>query len=93
MAGRLGWDKASWPVRQAVHVWLTAHNRRVTPEGGGRLVVCRLPSKRPWLNRLEPTWVHGTRALAEPARKLGVDELQHRICTYDECARLEPIAP
>ena len=56
------------------------------------MVVCPLPIKSPWLNRIEPKWVHGKRAIAEPDRKLQVDELQHRICTYYECELLEPIA-
>jgi hypothetical protein len=66
--------------------------RRVTQEGGCRIVVCRLPSKSPWLNSIEPKWVHGKRVIAEPDRKLGVDELKHRICTSYECELLEPIA-
>jgi transposase len=71
----LAWDNASWHVSQAVRAWLKAHNRQVKQEDGGRIVVCPLPSKSPWLNRIEPTWVHGKRAIAEPARKLGGDEL------------------
>jgi hypothetical protein len=31
------------------------------------------------------------RAIAEPNRKLHVDELQHRICAYYDCELLEPI--
>ena len=78
----LVWDNASWHVNAAVRAWLKAHNRRVKREGGCRVVVCPLPSKSPWLNRIEPKWVHGKRAIAEPARKLRVEELKHRICTY-----------
>jgi hypothetical protein len=78
----MGWDKASWHVRQAVRAWRTAHNRRVKREGGWRVVVGPLPSKSPWRNRIEPKWVHGKRAMAEPDRKLHVAELQHRICAY-----------
>lgn len=88
----LVWDNASWHVSQAVRVWLKGHNRRVTREGGCRVVVCPLPSKSPWLNRIEPKWVHGKRAIAEPDRKLHVDELKHRICAYYDCELLEPIA-
>ena len=87
----LVWDNASWHVSQAVRAWLKAHNRRVKQAGGCRIVVCPLPSKSPWLNRIEPTWVHGKRAIAEPDRKLGVDELKHRICTYYDCELLNPI--
>jgi DDE superfamily endonuclease len=86
------WDNASWHVSQAVRAWRTAHNRRVKRDGGCRLVVCPLPSKSPWLNRIEPKWVHGKRAIAEPDRKLHVAELKHRICAYYNCELLEPIA-
>jgi DDE superfamily endonuclease len=86
------WDNASGHVSQAVRAWLQAHHHRVKRDGGCRVVVCPLPIKSPWLNRIEPKWVHGKRALAEPDRTLGVAELQHRICAYYDCELLEPIA-
>ena len=86
------WDNASWHVSKAVRAWLKAHNRRAKRDGGCRIVVCPLPIKSPWLNRIEPNWVHGKRAIAEPDRKLGADELKHRICAYYECELLAPIA-
>jgi transposase len=88
----LVWDNASWHVSQAVRAWLKMHNRRVKQAGGCRVVVCPLPIKSPWLNRIEPTWVHGKRAIAEPERKLCADELKHRICAYYDCELLAPIA-
>jgi hypothetical protein len=87
----MGWDKASWPVSQAVRTWLKAHHRRVKREGGCRVVVGPWPIKSPWLNRLEPTWVHGKRAIAEPNRKLGGAEVKHRLCAYYDCELLESI--
>jgi hypothetical protein len=87
----LVWDNASWHISQAVRAGLKAHKRRVKREGGCRVVVCPLPSKSPWLNRIEPKWVHGKRAIAEPDRKLQVEELQHRICAYYNCELLDPI--
>jgi hypothetical protein len=48
-------------------------------DGGERLLVCRLPSRSPWLNAIEPKWVHGKRAVVEPARKLTGAELQQRL--------------
>ena len=85
------WDNASWHVSQAVRAWLKAHNRRVKRDGGCRVVVCPLPIKSPWLNRIEPKWVHGKRAIAEPDRKLQVGELKHRICAYYHCELLDSI--
>ena len=62
------WDNASWPISREVHTWLKHHNRRVKAEGGCRLLVGRLPSKSPWLNPIEPKWMHGKLAVVEPAR-------------------------
>jgi hypothetical protein len=86
------WDNASWHTSREVRTWIKTHNRRVKCEGGCRLVMCQLPTKSPWLNRIEPKWVHGKRAIAEPARKLTVDETQQRICDYYHCERLTPLA-
>jgi hypothetical protein len=44
-----------------------------------------LPSKSAWLNRIEPTWVHGKRAMAESDQKWSVAEVKARICAYDAC--------
>ena len=50
------WDNAPWHVSREVRAWIAAHNRRVKRDGGCRLLVCRLPSKSPWLNPIEPAW-------------------------------------
>jgi len=83
------WDNASWHISKMVKNWLKAHNRRVKAEGGCRLVVCFLPSKSPWLNAIEPKWVHGKRAIAEPISTLTAAELVGRVCDYYQC-ELEP---
>ena len=85
------WDNASWHISKEVRFWIKAHNRRVKQEGGCRLLACRLPSKSPWFNNIEPKWVHGKRAVVEPERKLAADELKERLCAYYECELLEPI--
>lgn len=79
------WDNASWHTSQEVRTWIREHNRRVKKEGGCRLLACRLPSKSPWLNNIEPKWVHGKRAVVEPDRKLSADDLQIRLCDYYRC--------
>ena len=55
-------------------------------------MVCRLPSQSPWLNPLEPKWVHGQRAVVEPARVLSMPELMPRVCTYYPCELPDPMA-
>jgi hypothetical protein len=52
---------------------------------GVRLVVGPLPSKRPWLNPIAPTWVHGKRAVSEADRLLHADEWEARVYAYDGC--------
>jgi transposase len=76
----LVWDNAGWHVSQEVRRWLRAHNQRVHREGGVRIVPCFLPTKSPWLNPIEPQWVHGKRRVVEPARLLTARELEARIC-------------
>jgi len=84
----LVWDNASWPISQAVRSWTRAHNREAKQQGGVRIIVCQLPTKSPWLNRIEPHWVHGKRAVAEPGRKLTAAELSSRIRSYYSCKQL-----
>jgi hypothetical protein len=82
------WDNASWHRSQAVQQWIRQHNQRVKQGAlGVRLVVCPLPSKSPWLNPIEPKWVHGKRAVAEPDRRLSAAELEARVYAYYGCER------
>ena len=36
-----------------------------------RIVSCLLPKKSPWLNAMEPKWIHGKRKVVEPDGLLG----------------------
>jgi hypothetical protein len=88
----LVWDNASWHVSGRVRSWIRGHNRRAKAEGGVRIVACFLPVKAPWLNAIEPKWVHGKRAIVEPDRPLTSEEVIERVCDYYGCERLDPIA-
>lgn len=82
------WDNASWHKSEKVRTWLREHNRTVKATGRGvRIVGCLLPSKSPWLNPIEPKWVHGKRAVSEPERMLTAEELEGRVCAYYDCPR------
>ena len=82
----LVWDNAPWHVSHAVRVWIRQHNRDVKHTGTGvRIVNCYLPIKAPWLNPIEPKWVHGKRRVAEPARLLPAAELIERVCAAFGC--------
>ena len=95
------WDNASWHISREVRGWIKDHNRRVKAAGdnrrvkaagaGCRLLVCRLPSRSPWLNPIEPKWVHGKRAVVEPDRELTAAELQQRLCAHYRCPSLPPL--
>lgn len=89
----LVWDNATWHNSQQVRQWIRNHNAQVKQSGQGvRLIICRLPVKSPWLNAIEPKWMHGKRAIIEPNRTLSVNELKTRICSYFDCPLLEPLA-
>ncbi len=89
----LVWDNASWHISREVRAWIRDHNRRVKASRKGcRLLVCCLPSQSPWLNPIEPKWVHGKRAVVEPERKLTSAELKQRLCDHYRCPLLQPLA-
>ncbi len=82
----LVWDNASWHLSKQVRGWIKEHNRAVKGgEAAVRIIVCPLPSKSPWLNPIEPKWMHGKRWIVEPARLLTADEIAARVCASFGC--------
>jgi transposase len=80
------WDNAAWHASQQVRDWLRDHNRQVKRRGQGvRLIAGYLPSKSPWLNAIEATWVHGKRRVVEADRLLTISELADRVCDAYGC--------
>ncbi len=88
----LVWDNAAWHRSREVCQWIHAHNERTQREGGIRIITCCLPTKSPWLNPIEPKWLHGKRAILEPERKLEPAELMERVHDYYGCEQLELLA-
>ncbi len=87
------WDNASWHVSREVRRWLGRHNREVKESGGGvRIVSCLLPKQSPWLNAIEPKWVHGKRKVVEPEGLLGAYELADRVCRVFGCPHYEHLS-
>lgn len=77
------WDNAGWHVSKRVRRWMGEHNRLVKREGRGvRILRCQLPTNSPWLNNIEPHWVHAKRQVAEPGGTLPAQELEARACAY-----------
>jgi hypothetical protein len=88
------WDNATWHVSREVRNWLRNHNRcaladRREGNAGIQIVPCFLPTKSPWLNNIEPKWIHGKRAVTEPGRKLAAQELTDRIYAYFDSDHVE----
>lgn len=82
----LVWDNASWHISHMVRDWIHAHNRQVKQDDHGvRIVPCPLPTKSPWLNPIEPKWIHTQRKIVEPARLLTARELEDRVCQALNC--------
>ena len=84
-------------VSKEVRSWLQQHNRSVqaaerSGHWGVRIIPCCLPTKSPWLNRIEPHWVHGKRAIVEPARLLSAEEGESRVCDYFGCQVVDHLA-
>jgi len=75
------WDNAGWHLSNPVKGWIKEHNRKAKREGGVRVLAHRLPRKSPWLNPIEPKWIHGKRATVEPNAVLSPEDLMSRV--YD----------
>jgi transposase len=87
------WDNASWHKSHEVRGWISAHNRCVKASGHGvRIVPCLLPTKSPWLNAIEPQWIHGKRKVVETERLLGAYELAERVCKVFGCTHEEHLS-
>jgi hypothetical protein len=87
------WDDAPWHISREVKGWLRAYNRAVKQSGRGvRIIACPLPIKSPWLNNIEPHWVHGKRSVAAPDRLLPASELADRVCHYFGCPHEDHLA-
>lgn len=83
------WDHASWYKSKMVRSWIRKYNQQVKRSGQGtRLLACLLPKKSPWLNPIEPRWIHAKRKIASPDTKLSAQELAKRICAVFKQALL-----
>jgi hypothetical protein len=88
------WDNASWHISKELRRWLGSHNRELKQSAEGvRIVSCLLPKQSPWLNAIEPKWVHGKRKVIEPdGDALGAYELADRVCGVFDCPHYEHLS-
>ncbi len=81
------WDNASWHKSQAVRHWIRQHNQQIKQTGKGvRILPFLLPTQSPWLNPIEPKWVHGKRNVVEHDGLLTAQQLAERVCAYFGCS-------
>jgi transposase len=81
------WDNASWHKSKIVRSWIRQHNVQVKKEKKGvRILPLFLPTQSPWLNPIEPKWVHGKRNIVETNGLLTAKQLALRACAYYGCS-------
>jgi len=75
------WDRATWHQSKRLKSWVWQHNQQAKNDPTGvRLLLCLLPTKSPWLNPMEPIWMHVKRKVVEPDDNLSVKVLKQRLC-------------
>lgn len=80
------WDNAGWHISRLVRDAVRTHNQQVHRSGQGVLLApYRLPSRSPWLNPIEPKWLHAKRRIVEPERVLSLAEIEERVCQALDC--------
>ena len=76
-------DNASWHNSKKVRSWIRQHNQEVKKEKKGvRILPFYLPTQSPWLNPIEPKWVHGKRNVVEVNGLLTANQLIERVSVY-----------
>jgi hypothetical protein len=79
-------DHAPWHGSRQVEAWLKGHNRQGKTAGEGvRMLPCPWPTRSPWLNPMEPRWVHARRKVVEPDGPLSAGALAQRVCEQFGC--------
>ncbi len=73
------WDRASWHKSKKLKQWNYMYNQIAKQNGDVRLLTCLLPIKSPWLNPMEPHWLHAKRKVAEFDGDLSVKVLKDRL--------------
>ncbi len=76
------WDHASWHKSKRLKRWIRSYNQQAKREDDVRLLTLLLPKKSPWLNPIEPCWIHAKRKVCEPDAELSPDELRRRLCAH-----------
>lgn len=88
------WDNASWHTSKEVGTWIKNHNTEVKKgeKKGVRIISCFLPTRSPWLNAIEPKWMHGKRRVMEADGLLTAHELAEGVCEAFDCPHYEHLS-
>lgn len=74
------WDNARWHTSRTVKRWIRRYNQEAKLLGKPRLIVWALPKRSPWLNPIEPHWLHAKKRVCEPTDvDLTPHQLQQRV--------------
>jgi len=77
------WDHATWHKSKKLKSWICQHNQHAMKNDEVRVAAWLLPKKSPWLNPIEPRWIHAKRAVLDPGEEnLTPGRLQQRLCSY-----------
>ncbi len=76
----------------AAKVSTNAFSQLLDREQAIRFNHCFLRMNPPRLDGIEPHWVHGKRAIVEPARLLTAHEVESRVCDYFGSALVDHLA-
>ena len=74
------WDNASW--HKCLKRWAATYNRRAAKSGNTRVLLFFLPSRSPWLNPIEPHWLHCKRAIYSVDQTPTPQELMETVHLY-----------
>lgn len=78
------WDNATWHKSVRLQQWIHTYNQAAKRAGEPRLLTWLLPQQSPWLNPIEPRWLHAKRAVCEPDGELSATELKRRLGVHFE---------
>ena len=76
------WDRATWHKSKRLRQWIRAYNHAAKQTGQPRLLTFLLPEKSPWLNPIEPRWIHAKRKTCQPDGELPASELKRRLTAH-----------
>ena len=76
------WDNASFHKSKRLMQWIREYNQSAGKRGQTRLVPYRLPTGSPWLNPIEPHWLHCKRAVYSVQSPSTPQELRQRVSDY-----------